>query len=163
MCLRCWVASISCLGKLTVKLAGFEIGKGGGPEGCLPFCLAGGMLVCPRRIFKDAPLVKRLIQPLLGLCLLAALPSGAQAQALVPDDHPGFVLAEAIAAHGCVLHQDDVNPLLEAADLGQQEFPMMAVPLMQDGYLRPSGEGTLTLVNWGLCLDVPVSTDAATE
>lgn len=90
--------------------------------------------------------------PLLAT-LLAAVPCLAQAQAIVPEGHVGFALAEAIAAQGCVLHQDDVNEVLEAAGLVTPQFPQMAVPLMQDGYLRPSGEGTLTLINWGLCTD----------
>lgn len=91
------------------------------------------------------------LPPLLLAVLLVGAPSIAAAQAVTPTDHPGFVLAEAIAAHGCVLHQDDVNPLLEAAGLEAPQFPQMAVPLMRDGYLMPSGEGTMTLINWGLC------------
>lgn len=94
--------------------------------------------------------------PPLPMALLAALLAGAPfaagAQAVAPADHPGFVLAEAIAAQGCVLHQDDVNAVLETAGLENQQFPQMAVPLMRDGYLMPSGEGTMTLINWGLCL-----------
>ncbi|GAB5449119.1 hypothetical protein [Gymnodinialimonas sp.] len=92
----------------------------------------------------------RFFHPLLA-ALLAGAPFAVSAQAVVPADHPGFVLAEAIAAQGCVLHQDDVNPLLEAAGLENAQFPQMAVPLMRDGYLRPSGEGTMTLTGWGLC------------
>ncbi|QXT39185.1 hypothetical protein [Gymnodinialimonas ceratoperidinii] len=84
--------------------------------------------------------------------LVAMMPAFALAQVATPGDHPGFVLAEAIAAQGCVLHQDDVNDLLASAGLENAQFPQMAVPLMRDGYLAPSGEGTLTLVNWGLCM-----------
>lgn len=83
--------------------------------------------------------------------ILAALPCLTLAQALIPEGHPGFVLADAIAARGCVLHQDDVNAVMEEAGLPSQHFPMMAVPLMQDGYLAPGEEGTLVLSNWGLC------------
>lgn len=92
----------------------------------------------------------RLLHPLLAT-LLAGVPLAATAQAVAPADHPGFVLAEAIAAQGCVLHQDDVNAVLETAGLANEQFPQMAVPLMRDGYLMPSGEGTMTLTGWGLC------------
>lgn len=87
----------------------------------------------------------------------------ADAQAVVPEDHPGFVLAEAIAEQGCVLHQDDVNAVLESAGLESPQFPQMAVPLMRDGYLAPSGEGTLTLMNWGTCTGDIAEEDAAVE
>ena len=83
--------------------------------------------------------------------LLAA--SMAHGQAATPEDHPGYPLAQAIAERGCVLHQDDVNEVMEGIGVDSAIFPQMAVPLMQTGFLRPSGEGTLTLVNWGLCLD----------
>lgn len=99
------------------------------------------------------------MMPSLLATLLAVAPFIANAQAVVPDDHPGFVLAEAIAADGCVLHQDDVNALLERLGLDAPQFPQMAVPLMQDGFLMPSGEGTLTLVNWGLCIAEVADTD----
>ena len=97
---------------------------------------------------------------LLLATLLAGVPTVAVTQAVTPTDHPGFVLAEAIAAQGCVLHQDDVNALLEAAGLVTPQFPQMTIPLMQDGYLMPSGEGTLTLVNWGLCLPLEAEESA---
>jgi hypothetical protein len=94
--------------------------------------------------------------------LVALMPALALAQAATPEDHPGQVLAEAIAAQGCVLHQDDVNDLLAAAGLENAQFPQMAVPLMRDGFLAPSGAGTLTLVNWGLCTGArPGAADAA--
>ncbi len=81
----------------------------------------------------------------------------AHAQAPTPEDHPGYPLAQAIAASGCVLHQDDVNALMEEAGLENALFPQMAVPLMQTGFLRSTGNGTLTLVNWGVCTgDAPV-------
>lgn len=83
--------------------------------------------------------------------LLAAFPYVTHAQAVTPADHPGFLLAEAIAADGCTLHQDDVNALLAELGLASPQFPQMAVPLMRDGYLVPGGEGVLALVNWGLC------------
>ncbi|OAN75863.1 hypothetical protein A8B78_15595 [Jannaschia sp. EhC01] len=102
----------------------------------------------------------RFIPPLLA-ALLAGAPFAAGAQAVVPADHPGFVLAEAIAAQGCVLHQDDVNPLLAEVGLENAQFPEMAVPLMRDGYLRPSGEGTMTLTNWGLCTGEALAEAAA--
>ncbi len=112
----------------------------------------------------------RFAQPLLAT-LLAVVPSLAVSQAIVPDGHPGFVLAEAIAEQGCVLHQDDVNAVMEGAGLQSQQFPLMAVPLMQDGFLMSTGNGTLTLVNWGACAgavpadetDADADTDADLE
>ncbi len=76
----------------------------------------------------------------------------AHGQAATPEDHPGYPLAQAIAEQGCVLHQDDVGAVMEELGLGDADFPQMAVPLMQTGFLRPSGQGTLTLENWGLCV-----------
>ncbi len=78
-------------------------------------------------------------------------PFGVSAQAIIADDHPGFALAEEIAGRGCVLHQDDVNEVMAAAGLAGPAFPQFAVPLMRDGFLISSGNGTLTLVNWGIC------------
>lgn len=92
----------------------------------------------------------RIAHPLLAT-LLAGAPSLVAAQAVTPADHPGFVLAEAIAAQGCVLHQDDVNTVMEGAGLPGPTFPQFAVPLMRDGFLMSTGNGTLTLVNWGAC------------
>lgn len=97
----------------------------------------------------------------LAVTLLATANAGAQA--IVPEDHPGFVLAEAIAARDCVLHQDDVNIVMEEAGLESQQFPMMAVPLMQDGYLAPGEEGTLVLANWGVCVASSSDGDAEEE
>lgn len=94
--------------------------------------------------------------------LIAA--GAAHGQAPTPEDHPGYPLAQAIAERGCVLHQDDVNEVLEEAGLENAQFPQMAVPLMQTGILAPSGEGTLTLVNWGVCTGgTPEEGDAAPE
>lgn len=112
------------------------------------------------RLHPNNPANFSLTAAAIVLVMIVSAPM-AFAQAVVPENHPGFVLAEAIAAHGCVLHQDDVNPLLEAAGLQAQQFPMMAVPLMRDGYLAPSGEGTLTLVNWGLCIGEEPESEAA--
>lgn len=90
------------------------------------------------------------------------LSGAAHAQAPTPEDHPGYPLAQAIAAQGCVLHQDDVNALMEEAGLDNAQFPQMAVPLMQTGFLRSTGNGTLTLVNWGVCTgDLPDPADDA--
>lgn len=100
------------------------------------------------------------------LALSAALltvPILAHAQAATPEDHPGYVLAQAIAAQGCVLHQDDVNPLLAAAGLQPPDFPQMALPLIQEGILASTGNGTLTLVNWGLCTGLPGEGDRTIE
>ncbi len=101
---------------------------------------------------------------LLGLSALLAA-SVAYGQATTPEDHPGYPLAQAIAAQGCVLHQDDVNAVLEEAGLENAQFPQMAVPLMQTGFLRSTGNGTLTLVNWGLCTEeaANVAAEAAAD
>ncbi|UWQ94965.1 hypothetical protein K3728_14900 [Rhodobacteraceae bacterium M385] len=104
----------------------------------------------------------RLTQPLLAT-LLAVVPFVATAQAVTPEDHPGFLLAEAVAAQGCVLHQDDVNGMLEELGLENAQFPQMAVPLMRDGFLMPSGQGTMTLVNWGLCVEPETDAEASME
>lgn len=104
----------------------------------------------------------RLTQPLLAT-LLAIAPCVAMAQAVTPEDHPGFALAEAVAAQGCVLHQDDVNGILEELGLENAQFPQMAVPLMRDGFLMPSGQGTMTLVNWGLCVEPEADAGANME
>ena len=62
------------------------------------------------------------------------------------------------------MHQDDVNPILEAAGLEPPQFPQMALPLLQDGILAPTGNGTLTLVNWGVCTgEAGTATDAETD
>lgn len=99
----------------------------------------------------------------LALMLLASLvASPVLAQAPTPDDHPGHALAQAIAARGCVLHQDDVAALLDDAGLQSSDFPQMALPLIGDGILASTGNGTLTLVAWGLCVgDVQPSGDQA--
>ncbi len=91
--------------------------------------------------------------PSVRVCALLALLAAPQAhaQSATPEDHPGYPLAQAIAAQGCVLHQDDVGTLLTSAGLSPQAFPQMALPLIQDGILASSGNGTLTLVAWGLC------------
>ncbi|WP_224814040.1 hypothetical protein [Hasllibacter sp. MH4015] len=89
--------------------------------------------------------------------------SMAHAQAPTPEDHPGYPLAQAIAAEGCVLHQDDVNAVMEGIGVDSAMFPQMAVPLMQTGFLRPSGNGTLTLVNWGVCADLPAGNSGAED
>ena len=82
----------------------------------------------------------------------AVLAAGmAYGQAATPEDHPGYPLAQAIAAQGCVLHQDDVNAVMDGIGVESSMFPQMAVPLMQTGFLRPTGNGTLTLEIWGLC------------
>lgn len=83
------------------------------------------------------------------LGLLAA--PQAHAQSATPEDHPGYALAQAIAAQGCVLREEDVGTLLTEAGLQPQAFPQMALPLIQDGILASTGNGTLTLVAWGLC------------
>lgn len=83
---------------------------------------------------------------------------GAHAQVATPENHPGYALAQAIAAQGCVLHQDDVAALLDGAGLQPRDFPQMALPLIQDGILAPTGNGTLTLVAWGLCVGDPQPT-----
>lgn len=105
--------------------------------------------VPPARV-RTTPARQRVCLCVGTILALAATPSAAQAP--TPDTHPGYVLAQAIAARGCVLHQDDVGAVMGALGLGDAAFPQMAVPLMQSGFLRPSGEGTLTLVNWGLCI-----------
>ena len=100
---------------------------------------------------------------LLGPAALLAA-SMAHGQAATPEDHPGYPLAQAIAAQGCVLHQDDVNAVMEGIGVDSAMFPQMAVPLMQTGFLRSSGNGTLTLVNWGLCTgEAPAEGGEATE
>jgi hypothetical protein len=99
------------------------------------------------------------LPPLLA-ALLAA--SAVHAQAPTPEDHPGYALAQAIAASGCVLHQDDVGSVLDALGLGPAAFPQMALPLIQDGILMSTGNGTLTLVNWGPCTgEIAPATDEA--
>ena len=90
-----------------------------------------------------------------SLAAALTVAGSAHAQSPTPADHPGFVLAEAIAARGCVLHQDDVNALLADLGLTPPDFPRMALPLIQDGTLASTGNGTLTLVNWGLCTGLP--------
>jgi hypothetical protein len=109
--------------------------------------------------------MRAVTRPLLpALALLAAVSATAlHAQSPTPEDHPGFRLAEAIAAQGCVLHQDDVSALLDANDLMPTDFPQMALPLIQDGILASTGNGTLTLVNWGLCTGLPAPEAAAAE
>ncbi|MEX3016280.1 hypothetical protein [Gymnodinialimonas hymeniacidonis] len=100
---------------------------------------------------------------LLGPAALLAA-SMAHGQAATPEDHPGYPLAQAIAAQGCVLHQDDVNAVMDSIGVESAMFPQMAVPLMQTGFLRSSGNGTLTLVNWGLCTgDVPAQAGEEAE
>ncbi len=90
--------------------------------------------------------------------------SMAHGQAATPEDHPGYPLAQAIAEQGCVLHQDDVNSVMESIGVESAMFPQMAVPLMQTGFLRSSGNGTLTLVNWGLCTgEAPAEEPEATD
>ncbi len=111
---------------------------------------------------------KSTLSLLLGPAALLAA-SMAHGQAAIPEDHPGYPLAQAIAEQGCVLHQDDVVTVMEGLGLDDGVFPQMAVPLMQTGFLQPGSEGTLVLVNWGLCtgevpeVETEVEADTETE
>ncbi|GAA5071861.1 hypothetical protein KUV65_13475 [Maritalea mobilis] len=89
------------------------------------------------------------IAPVLASACLA-VPAWAE-DAPTPEAHIGFPLAETIAQFGCVLHEEATNMVLFEAGLTADDFPPMAIALMQDGILRPTGNGTLTLVNWGPC------------
>ena len=111
---------------------------------------------------------QRFLTLLLGPAALLAA-GVAQAQAPTPQDHPGARLADAIAAAGCVIHQDTTNELLFSAEIQPPEYPPMAIALIEDGILSSTGNGSLTLLNWGLCvgdrpvLDAEAETEAGAE
>ncbi|AHM02649.1 hypothetical protein roselon_00192 [Roseibacterium elongatum DSM 19469] len=83
-------------------------------------------------------------------CAGLAGPAWAE-DAPTPESHIGYPLAQTIARFGCVLHEEATNMTLFEAGLTADDFPSMAIALMQDGVLRPTGNGTLTLVAWGPC------------
>ncbi|MEJ6392268.1 hypothetical protein V8J82_03320 [Gymnodinialimonas sp. 2305UL16-5] len=95
-------------------------------------------------------------------CLTICPAATAQiAAAPTPIGHPGHDIAQVIAQAGCVLTEDNTNLLLFEAGIQPDDFPPMLVALIQDGIIRPTGNGTLTLVNWGPCTggDLPAPTE----
>ena len=74
------------------------------------------------------------------------------AQAPTPEGHPGARLAQVIENAGCVITEDTTNLILFEAGIQPPEFPPMAIALLEDGILAPTGNGTMTLVNWGTCV-----------
>ena len=88
----------------------------------------------------------------------AVMSTIAAAQAPAPIDHPSYRLAQAIEAQGCSLTEEATNLVLFEAGIQPGEFPPMAIMLVEEGRLVYSGEGTLTLVNWGTCTgDLPIA------
>lgn len=94
-----------------------------------------------------------------ALCLMVT--SALAEDAPTPQTHAGYVLAQTIAAAGCVITEENTNLILFEAGIQPPEFPPMAIALLEDGILAPTGNGTMTLVNWGACLGADADPDAA--